>query len=435
MMRLKKISLHCILFTGCLTLAVATSHAITLNYKQTSPVDAWVNALSMVFNQAENQVNQLASITDKIALSLIAGAELYITDDGGNVSTELWQRAGGLNLLQRFAINTPWPVFRQGDIVVISSLGIGSEGFEKLIRQLRNNGSTIIWLGSTQDPLSQSADFIIDTGLPAGLAGLMPTQKYPKGSSFLAPVGNITLGWVFISELVASATRLNEMPVLLESIHLPGGAARNTKYGKQRFHTDINVPPVAAGTLTKVWLSDLRRCLSSIALSETSVIEQAATVASKSISLGNTAWYNTDGHSLPGQLSLPSAPNWLKPLPVKSFESWEGITHPVINKTLPEPLLNHNDSFTFFGYYYLPDGFWQQIQSYPMPQTWVIGGRNGNYLPLGANRIIVDAYWGYGDASVTVPGYDIRIIPPSGVIHSSLLWMLTSAISIKIESE
>ena len=36
--------------------------------------------------------------------------------------------------------------------------------------------------------------------------------------------------------------------------------------------------------------------------------------------------------------------------------------------------------------------------------------------------ILIDAQWEYGDAIVLVPGYDAKILPPSGVLQTAVFW-------------
>jgi len=43
--------------------------------------------------------------------------------------------------------------------------------------------------------------------------------------------------------------------------------------------------------------------------------------------------------------------------------------------------------------------------------------------------MFVDPFWRFGDAVVTVPGYDVKMLPPSGVIQSMMYWMLSGEIA------
>ncbi|HOI56323.1 MAG TPA: hypothetical protein PLP01_13830, partial [Phycisphaerae bacterium] len=43
-----------------------------------------------------------------------------------------------------------------------------------------------------------------------------------------------------------------------------------------------------------------------------------------------------------------------------------------------------------------------------------------------AGEVLVRQHWALGDAAVTVPGYDVRVLPPSGVVAAAVLWMVES---------
>ena len=59
---------------------------------------------------------------------------------------------------------------------------------------------------------------------------------------------------------------------------------------------------------------------------------------------------------------------------------------------------------------------------------WVISGHRMQPDSLRPNELLVDQCWPDGDASVAVPGYDVNICPPSGVMSEALMWMLTAEV-------
>ena len=62
-----------------------------------------------------------------------------------------------------------------------------------------------------------------------------------------------------------------------------------------------------------------------------------------------------------------------------------------------------------------------------MRSAWIMGGREIEVIYAHPGEIHVDGYWRYGDASLHLPGYDYRVIPPSCVITTTLLWLLQAA--------
>ena len=43
---------------------------------------------------------------------------------------------------------------------------------------------------------------------------------------------------------------------------------------------------------------------------------------------------------------------------------------------------------------------------------------------LPPDELYIDQRWELGDGQVQLPGYDIKILPPSGVIELAILWMV-----------
>ena len=56
-----------------------------------------------------------------------------------------------------------------------------------------------------------------------------------------------------------------------------------------------------------------------------------------------------------------------------------------------------------------------------------MGGKDVESIYPKKGEIHIDAYWRYGDAAVRIPGYDIKVLPASGVVTTAMLWMLHAA--------
>jgi hypothetical protein len=87
------------------------------------------------------------------------------------------------------------------------------------------------------------------------------------------------------------------------------------------------------------------------------------------------------------------------------------------------------------GYAWPPEGefrgtrVWQdpdKIRQAGRGVAWVITGYMTKVADLRPREIIVDQQWAEGDALVSVPGYDVRICPGSGVIAEAMLWSITA---------
>ena len=59
--------------------------------------------------------------------------------------------------------------------------------------------------------------------------------------------------------------------------------------------------------------------------------------------------------------------------------------------------------------------------------AWIMGGKEIETIYPHPGEAHTNTYWRYGDSSVHLPGYDIRVISPSGVITTMLLWLVNGA--------
>ena len=85
---------------------------------------------------------------------------------------------------------------------------------------------------------------------------------------------------------------------------------------------------------------------------------------------------------------------------------------------------HQEDTFAYMGYYSYPDQFVVATRKAGMRSVWLQGGCESRYFIHRAQEILIDCGWKQGDACIELPGYDILIIPPSGVVQTSALWML-----------
>ena len=102
--------------------------------------------------------------------------------------------------------------------------------------------------------------------------------------------------------------------------------------------------------------------------------------------------------------------------------------------------LGPDDGVVFVGYFDFPGrlsepSYWEPLRAVGVPSIWITGGRETRPVTPQAGEIHVDPYWTYGDAAVEIPGYDIMILPPSGVVQTAALWMIIGEIAGALSEE
>ena len=142
--------------------------------------------------------------------------------------------------------------------------------------------------------------------------------------------------------------------------------------------------------------------------------DQAGQLAAEALRAGHTAWYGALGHlppELPGQTGDPGV---LTPLKMNTPDKLGDVVKP-------------GDVILYVGYYQ-PSGPWvEQAHALGAKIVTVVSGTPETPAEDMGADININGCWPYGDALITIPGYDIKVLPPSGVIQSAAHWMLVAA--------
>jgi hypothetical protein len=91
--------------------------------------------------------------------------------------------------------------------------------------------------------------------------------------------------------------------------------------------------------------------------------------------------------------------------------------------------LGESDYYLYNGYYIYPKDNLERARSSGISSSWLLGGREVHSISPFPGEIHIDAYWRYADASLYFPGYDIKVIPASGVVMTATLWALNAEIA------
>jgi hypothetical protein len=80
-------------------------------------------------------------------------------------------------------------------------------------------------------------------------------------------------------------------------------------------------------------------------------------------------------------------------------------------------VLGPDGYLVYLGYYDgVPPGTWDAVRRAKARAAWIIvplAGQNLNFEQYG--DVMIDQHYEPGDAAIAMPGYDIKILPPSGI--------------------
>lgn len=344
--------------------------------------DNYLARLQSELNHSRDRLPATTASAEQAAQAFLAGGNLWAAGRQADFISEMCGRAGGLMPLAALGKHEP----KQGDVVLLAVPGrLDAEETEK-VAGWQKGGVTVVGFAS-------------DAGLYHGCAPL-------------DTVLNAANGWVWTGEFVAACTRKGKMPILYLSYGLPGGLERGRKYQGQRIHGDFSIQPIPAGNLGKAYLGQIQSALTSVQSTQMTNLVRAAS-AWRSVPTSAAATL-VIGHLFPRHLQDPR---------VKTYSTF--ISAPATGRLEAEHERRLGQFNLYLGYQYAPQSLIDQTRTNGTHLVYV--SAQSGQLPAGASNVVyLNPGFPLTDACVTVPGYDIPILPASGVVQAALYWSLVA---------
>jgi hypothetical protein len=340
----------------------------------------YLSAMQGAIAQTRSNLATLARSADRAANEYVSGGNLWIAGRQADFIAEACGRAGGLMAIAPLGPRVP----KNHDVILYAVPGSPNPEDLKILDQWQEQGATVVMFSS-----------------PAGLY---------RGHFPIDTVANVVGLWTWTGEFVAACTRLGKMPVLYQSYGLPGGPERGKKYEGKKFHEDLTIKPIPADVLGREYLHQIERMLAKIGDTQMPKILQAA----KWWGPATSATTLVTGHMFPTHAQDPRS------LPLGSFAAvpaWE-------DKDLLDA--GHPPQFVLcLGYQFAPRRLVDQAKA--MGVRLVYSDVQPAQPPEPANNILyIDPAWPLADGCVTIPGYDVPILPASGVVQAAIYWTIAS---------
>ena len=366
-----------------------------------------------VDKEVEDNIYLITDIDEAVAERTLAGATLYIRDKEGGFTSEGLGRAGGLTLLRGSAEDISQP-----NTLLIGSSGSYRDYDVEQVEAAHKAGDLVVAFGSHQqhivkgyEPfeglplLKEIADYSIDNFLPDN-DSIVSIDELDTSICPAAMVVNALNLWTFTAEFVSACLRRGKMPTMYQSIVCPGSRERNAEVGREIFHSDLNIEPIGGGELGKEYLDEMTKAISQIKATQMDSIKEASSLAAKAVISGKKAYAALMGHMpprVPGGYGDP------------------GI---FVTQDFSDEELQPGDFIALIEYVYAPKERLDNIKSKGARSVWV-GVPMEDDLDYPGLDIFIDPFWRVGDAVVEIPGYDVKVLPPSGVIEAMIYWLLS----------
>jgi hypothetical protein len=328
----------------------------------------------------------------------LAGGRLLASGSIPLFDVEWTNRSGGL--MPAAALKAPDSL--SGSDVLVYGCRPGAEGDDALkLAQARAKGALVIAFGTTRQAgrLRPASDFFLAADVP---------DRTPLADQIAACL-DVAYLWAFTGDLVAACTRAGRMPTMWQSIKIPGSTERNRRYRPLRFHDDLRVAAVKQGVLGNQYLAGLTRSLDGFA-GEIKSMEAAGRLIRAAAEAGRTIFHANLGHFEPALLLPETSPIRVVTLPAKS----------------PEDELRKSgtagDALFIIWYHEMPSALLAAAREKGIRSICVAAHNPLSPLDTNLADVYIDPKWVVGDATAEVPGYDIKILPPSAVLNALVFY-------------
>ena len=230
--------------------------------------------------------------------------------------------------------------------------------------------------------------------------------------------------WTWTAEFVSACTRLGKMPSMFQGYAVPGGQERARRLLKTnpKFHEEVPLP-VPPGILAKAFLSAIRSDFTTVVNAEGENIKALAAQAISVLRAGKKLYLFPGTHIV--MESHPVASEYFK----RINEGWFKIKSE-IQLTPGDLVFCVGFDDVFVGLHY--EDLIEQLRSTGAVLAWSFTDYKSEAghgaQAIGKQELFINQHWNFGDAVVAVPGYDIKILPTSGILAEAVLRMVEAEI-------
>ena len=369
-----------------------------------SAAASYLDALQRKLDEAGARLPEITPLAERIAERHLRGGLIGFPWIGSTLEQELFGRSGGL---MHIGFDRCWKAERTAeekanDVVIFAWDDAPKPDDLKRMREYRDKGVFVLGFGARNSPqLAEhvaASDAWIDCGSSSG-AG--KTEHFT----------NAVNGWLFIGEFVAALTRRGKMPAMWKSWGMTDGKDWSARYfTKAQFHDDFTVPPVAPGEIGRRYLERIRFMVARLRTTELTTLRVMSERIAAELQAGRKAIVASSGHMVMNYVGRFGDALWAENHEV--HDNVESQMSDFEKKTPDGALVLRLDA----------NGLHRSVHE-------LFARKHQRVLLLTAenprpeftiptdSELRADLGFTFGDACVSLDGYPIPILPPSGVMQ------------------
>ncbi|MAE60562.1 MAG: hypothetical protein CMJ49_04295 [Planctomycetaceae bacterium] len=399
----------CHLAFACLFLLVSTACAVQ------TPSARYAKFVIGECDRIERELPRIVRVAEHMAELYEQGAAIHFPWNGHGLQQELAGRAGGLMYLVDASKGQKPEGSDVPDMAIIGWDGAPGGSDLKQLKALDAQGCYIIGFGPATHPkLAEHVklcDEMFDTGFGKHDHAIQLDKKTRVGKS--NHVINALSAWTLVGEMVGAMTRRGQMPKMWKAYLYPDGRDWAAKYYNKgtRFHEDMAIEPIPATQLGKAYIHRIRKLTQEFLRTQQTSVGQAADLIGAEFAAGRKTIAATSGHMPFTFVGKYDDAVWARPIDL--HESLPSQVKPY-RETMPRDALVLR--LGYFGMH--PDGppLFREMNHRVIA---IVAEHPDEDHQLPDDLLaVIQMGSKYGDACVSIAGYPIKILPPSGIMQA-----------------
>jgi hypothetical protein len=370
---------------------------------QTKTELPFVSAMQTATFNWRLEVPALQKSANESAAKILAGGTLYVADTQKSFQVEVLGRAGGLMMVKTLTNKT---ALTQND-VILAALDAGTEAGapQEIAQRAANAGAGVLWFaGPSREALKNIAG-----------ARVFPVRQFsnlPYASARgVESISNVIGVWTWMAALVSASVQRGKMPTIYTSNFMPDAIERNGQFRKNPFHEATDVTIASLDNLPQRYLDSVANALYAMRQTQAAAFARGAQVLCETKAGGHQVVVGYLGHMYPCELNAPSQLNW------------KNAAKYTADATVPAELQD-GDALLFLGYQWFPYDMVSALQARHIKSVITSSRPPLDKWKTSGDIVYINPFWSVADAELSLRGYDIDILPISGIMQGVVYWQL-----------
>jgi uncharacterized phosphosugar-binding protein len=370
---------------------------------QTKTELPFVSAMQTATYDWRLEVSALQSAANESAVKLLDGGNLYVADTQKSFQVEVLGRAGGLMMVKTLTDKT---ALTKND-VILAALDAASDAAaaQKIAQRAEGAGAGVLWFaGPSREALKNIAGARV---FPARQFFNLPYDNARGVES----ISNIIGVWTWMAALVSASVQRGKMPTVYTSNFMPDAMERNAQFRKNPFHETTDVTTASLDNLPQRYLDQVADALYAMHQTQADAFVRGGQVLREAKNGGHQVVVGYLGHMYPYELNAPSQ------------LGWKNAAKYTADATVPAEVQD-GDTLLFLGYQWFPYDMASALQTRHIKSVVTSSRPPLDQWKTSEDIVFINPFWNVADAELSLRGYDIDILPISGIMQGVVYWQL-----------